>query len=143
MNWAVMIIMNSQTALRLPRSVTGTRSSNRYYMGGLCRFLGRGKFVWMGPGVYIRSGYSTHPGYVSVVELGSSKNHHLDVRAARVPETVNRRLFVYAAREPETAVKVMAVTCDFVVILLTTNREDEAYIVYHTFSKRAKTIFEN
>jgi hypothetical protein len=95
----------------------------------------------------------THPGYVSVVELGSSKNHRLHVRAARVPETtVKRRLFVYAAREPETAMAAMTGTCDSVVRLYT---EDADCIegwrhgfsvpisgpgLFH-FSMRAKTIF--
>jgi hypothetical protein len=89
---------------------------------------------------------------VSVVELGSSKNHCLHVRAARVPETVKRRLFVYAAREPETAMAAMTGTCDSVVRLYT---EDADCIegwrhgfsvpisgpgLFH-FSMRAKTIF--
>jgi hypothetical protein len=78
-----------------------------------CRFLGRDKFVWMGPGVYVCTGYISHPVCRLVVQLGST-DHALFVFAAREPE-------------PETAAATMA-TFDFLIRLLATSKEDCAYI---------------
>jgi hypothetical protein len=80
-----------------------------------CRFLGRYTLVWMGPGVYAFAGYIDHPGYRSVVKLGSRKPR-------------DRLLCVYAATGLETAAATTA-TCDFVVHLLATSKEDGARIV--------------
>jgi hypothetical protein len=78
-----------------------------------CLFLGRCKIIWMGPGLlYVCT--TGHPGYRFVAKLGSM-NHHL---------------FVFAATELETAAATTAaaVTCDFLVHLLATSKEDRAYI---------------
>jgi hypothetical protein len=79
-----------------------------------CRFVGHDKFVWMGLGVYVSHGHCNyHPGYRFLVEL-RSKNSRLHVYAATNPE-------------PETAA-VTTATCDFVVRLLATSQEDDAFI---------------
>jgi hypothetical protein len=76
-----------------------------------CHFVDDYILVWMGPDVYVCKDFSLNEGgmYVRVIQLGST----------------NHRLFVYAARGPgpETVAATTA-TCDFVVRLLATSKDN-------------------
>jgi hypothetical protein len=92
-----------------PEHILATGITWEYF----CRFVGREKFVWMGPSVYVSNGSIDHLGYRLVVELGS----------------MNRCLRVYAATEPQTAAAATTATCDFVVRLLATITEDNGAFI--------------
>jgi hypothetical protein len=78
-----------------------------------CHFLGDEKLVWMGPGVYICDAYCSHPSTHPFV-LGSSSRKDPHLR-------------VYAATGPGTAAATTA-TCDFLVRLLATMKENDAFV---------------